>query len=78
MPRGCCATVTNSSGGTHFFVDAIGFPQDAEGVSCAPEDAVQLLYDGVTYVLLPGDVFVALIDGENPGNVMTGVWVVPL
>lgn len=77
MARGCCTSTPLSGGGQLYFIDALGFPQDALGVACDPEDAVQLLYDGEVYVLQPGDVFLALTEGTDGGNAAGTLWVVP-
>ena len=76
MARGCCTPVTTSGGGRLYFVDALGEPQDVDGLDVPPEDATHLLYDGETYVLQPGDVFLALtdVDGDNTAG---SLWVVP-
>ena len=75
MARGCCSSVGLSSGGRLYFIDALGYPEDANGDPVTPADAVQLRRDGVVYVLQPGDVFLALIEGADDGDAATTLWV---
>lgn len=77
MARGCCSSTPLSGGARLYFVDALGFPQNADGDPVDPEDATHLLYDGEVYVLQPGDVFLALAEGTDGGNVASTLWVVP-